>query len=514
MPTDAETPPADGERLLLLLQEELRVIFQADVPPSSKDLVEVVSVVKQLNGLDLPRDLEKRKAKLLGILKSRFGVSSAQEDLNKISAWSGHLLRETKALQDKCLRVPTPAKSEEDVDEMLLEATEYGLRCDQYWARIHEIQTAVIIDALVNGDGNGRASFSRVKGTLEFLQDSLVEVRQQLISKKRFKVQKPVFQVNDSVYARLDRYADNPWELCVVESRADQVQNHGYGPLRTYEVYSLFGEDNTVFEVADDSVRAWDEYSMCTGLLNEHKTNLIGVRNVTDEDAPDPWARKIGWYCALIDGTEEHFATLTAALRAHDSEVMARKLFDAQSAHLNMDWDAFANHLRFCDPPKEWTYRGNLRTRMHLILSRERARNTDMKLIGDLLIKWTLPKPGITGKVEELQREVEYSWREAVISCRDNHFSSSVENVRTLALLLECYLRKGGVGKGGWIEMWAIFGSYISAKGDLATFLDSVPNFRRGYILQSGDDMKKYISTQGIRDYGRRSEAADMHSFL
>lgn len=91
--------------------------------------------------------------------------------------------------------------------------------------------------------------------------------------------------------------------------------DNGYGPERSFDIIYDDGEKNT--GVKEIHVMKTSDYEVC--MLKGEK-DWIGVKNVTDPDSQDEFARTIGWYEVNFEGSNESFifASLHEALRYYD----------------------------------------------------------------------------------------------------------------------------------------------------------------------------------------------------
>ncbi|KAL9189318.1 hypothetical protein ACHAXT_011808 [Thalassiosira profunda] len=158
---------------------------------------------------------------------------------------------------------------------------------------------------------------------------------------------KPLIEIGDKIFARWggpggDGDAWFPGKVSGVR----EYPGAEYGPVKKYDV--VFDDGDTESNVDEVWVAKKAEYSMC---LENPEEDWIGVKNVRFPDAKDNYARLIGWYAASIDGKEEIFTHLSAALRASDAYTVRCKKAATKRADLNLaeEW-SFPTPEGACSP--------------------------------------------------------------------------------------------------------------------------------------------------------------------
>ncbi|KAL3799419.1 hypothetical protein HJC23_013874 [Cyclotella cryptica] len=183
---------------------------------------------------------------------------------------------------------------------------------------------------------------------------------------------KPLFEVNDKVFApwwpNAKRKCQPSWYSGVITGYNIVEKAGDYGPTRHYSV--RFDDDNEELRGINDAyVFSFEDYklSMFDQNGDSGKTRWVGVKNVTDVNSRDLWAKVVGWYEASIgevilrlfflilsktrvnplinlllimmvdqDGETHSFSTLSGALRAYDAHVIAKKGDKAKKFELNL----------------------------------------------------------------------------------------------------------------------------------------------------------------------------------
>ncbi|KAL9190424.1 hypothetical protein ACHAXT_007635 [Thalassiosira profunda] len=138
-------------------------------------------------------------------------------------------------------------------------------------------------------------------------------------SEPRFAHLKPRFEVGDEVFAAWLHDGDEregEWFLGKVASYKTVESTGKYGPVCRYEVHFDDGDKDTDLE--EQYVMSKEDYE----LKDRH---LVGVKNVTDKDCNDEWARVVGWYVADVGGEEKAFSRLSDAMEAHDDFIVNQK---------------------------------------------------------------------------------------------------------------------------------------------------------------------------------------------
>jgi hypothetical protein len=103
---------------------------------------------------------------------------------------------------------------------------------------------------------------------------------------------KPLFEVNDPVYAPwLQSKSNQTWYPGVITGYKT-VKNGVYGPVRMYNV--RFDDGDQLSNIEDYCIFSQEDY------LLSMKKEWIGVVNQLDETSSDSWAKKVGWYEATI----------------------------------------------------------------------------------------------------------------------------------------------------------------------------------------------------------------------
>lgn len=110
---------------------------------------------------------------------------------------------------------------------------------------------------------------------------------------------KPLFEVGDKVFAP-DFNIIHPvnkeytWYPAVI-TRYSTVTESEYGEIRKYDV--RFDEYNDEGEnILDAYIFSWEDYL----LHDKTKVKWRGIKNIRDTKSRDDWARKTGWYEAII----------------------------------------------------------------------------------------------------------------------------------------------------------------------------------------------------------------------
>lgn len=118
------------------------------------------------------------------------------------------------------------------------------------------------------------------------------------------------------------------------------VPEHYIFPREEYDL-QLLRDGND-----DDSVTSCSVSSSSDGAGGD-PARFEGVTNVTDESSPDPWAAKVGWWEAEVDGRDACFGLLTDALRARDAEQIRRLGAKADRSSLGIpeDYDRLFNDV-------------------------------------------------------------------------------------------------------------------------------------------------------------------------
>ena len=83
--------------------------------------------------------------------------------------------------------------------------------------------------------------------------------------------------------------------------------------MRTFDV--IYDDGDTETDLKEIFVMKKADYELC--MMKEEK-DWIGVKNVTDPNSCDDFARAVGWYEVNIDGTNHVFSSLGDALRCYD----------------------------------------------------------------------------------------------------------------------------------------------------------------------------------------------------
>lgn len=127
---------------------------------------------------------------------------------------------------------------------------------------------------------------------------------------------KPEFKKGDMVYALWSGdandkwYSGRIWDINVIP-RSDC----GYGPKRILDV--IFDDGETETGIKEIYVMKKIDYELC---LHKGEKEWIGVKNITDPDSTDEFARAVGWYQVSLDEPRETFvfASLHDALQFYD----------------------------------------------------------------------------------------------------------------------------------------------------------------------------------------------------
>jgi len=170
---------------------------------------------------------------------------------------------------------------------------------------------------------------------------------------------KPVHEANDRIYAAywqpedMDREAAPVWHPGLVTHRReledDPAADEKYGKTSRYNVTYDLGdrlrglEERYVCAAEDHELRRRLGVLNAGGGRNASAASwrgVKGVRNVTDKNSSDPWAKHVGWYVATVDGEKHEFASLKDALRAVDAATLRRKglLAREDDLHLPEEW--------------------------------------------------------------------------------------------------------------------------------------------------------------------------------
>lgn len=116
-----------------------------------------------------------------------------------------------------------------------------------------------------------------------------------------FTVHKPLFEVNDKVFAPwwpdAKRKSQPTWFPGVITHYDISGSSGKYGATRYYTV--CFDEDKSESKgVVDACVFSREDYILSTSIQDgsNDKHGWIGVNNVLDEKSSDTWASTVGWY--------------------------------------------------------------------------------------------------------------------------------------------------------------------------------------------------------------------------
>lgn len=91
--------------------------------------------------------------------------------------------------------------------------------------------------------------------------------------------------------------------------------DRGYGLQRTFDI--IYDDMEKETEVGEIYVMKKVDYELC---LEKGEANWIGVKNVTDPDSEDAFARAVGWYEVNFEDSDDTYAfgSLQEALRYYD----------------------------------------------------------------------------------------------------------------------------------------------------------------------------------------------------
>lgn len=165
---------------------------------------------------------------------------------------------------------------------------------------------------------------------------------------------KPSFEVGDQVYAAWwasaqDKRENNDpeWYPGTITSVAYGRTPCSYGPIVYYSIE--YDDGDELDRVADLYVFLRKEYAV----LNRHdetKEWMGGVRNITDSDSHDEWARYVGWWAVTIDGRSRAFSLLSEALLAYDAFIIRCKGDMTRPGDLNLpqEWELTKRNKRHC----------------------------------------------------------------------------------------------------------------------------------------------------------------------
>lgn len=123
---------------------------------------------------------------------------------------------------------------------------------------------------------------------------------------------KPAYKKGEKIYALWSGgtqkwYPGRIWDIKLSSSSSD------YGAVRTFDV--IYDDGDTETDLKEIFVMKKADYELC--MMKEEK-DWIGVKNVTDPNSRDDFARAVGWYEVNIEGTNHVFSSLGDALRFYD----------------------------------------------------------------------------------------------------------------------------------------------------------------------------------------------------
>lgn len=104
---------------------------------------------------------------------------------------------------------------------------------------------------------------------------------------------KPLFEVNDRVFASCNPGVENSWYPGVVTGYK-QVAHNEYGPVRKYSIKFADGDKND--GVPEEYVFLEVDYLVKDLFDDKH----LGVKNRRGKNTEDKWASIIGWYEIVI----------------------------------------------------------------------------------------------------------------------------------------------------------------------------------------------------------------------
>ncbi|KAL9179152.1 hypothetical protein ACHAXT_000194 [Thalassiosira profunda] len=320
--------------------------------------------------------------------------------------------------------------------------------------------------------------------TLGRLEFNLGDVRRALVRDGICcKANKPMLMAGETVYAKRwqadNSDAEPSWKRGRVESfQCFDEDASGYGPRREYcvtfddgDVQNGISEDQVAYESEHRTKREFSE------------TKWIGVERRVDTESTDPWASKVGWYVAKIEGIEQPFTYLFDALRAYDAQTVAWEGADIEEEQLinipSDGWHVMLESLK----EQNVTYseiKTRQRMRVRLLLSRERvAHNSDMHRIGTVLFQWAnrTPTNGDDDELEQLGCKLARTYKECQGQFLDGNATSMRERLYLFALIRQCV-------EEAW-DFDQLCRFFIGAEGNIDRFLRSVPIFREGYDAAS-----------------------------
>lgn len=126
---------------------------------------------------------------------------------------------------------------------------------------------------------------------------------------------KPEFEKGEKIYALWSGGTDKWYSGRIWDINILPMSDKGYGPAKTFDV--IYDDGETEKGIKEIYVMKKVDYELC---ITREDKEWIGVRNVTEKDSEDEYAKTVGWYKVHNEETNEEyvFSSLNEALRFHD----------------------------------------------------------------------------------------------------------------------------------------------------------------------------------------------------